>query len=63
MSDAFGHPLAVGDIVHPDNTSEMILRINSYDGTLATCIFKDAASGPTIKYLPSHLVWISTPTS
>lgn len=64
MNDANGHVLNVGDIVKPANIPDnsMVLRLDEFDGTLTSCRFKDAVIGPAIKYLPVHLVWISTPT-
>jgi hypothetical protein len=61
MNDANGHVLNINDVVHPDNASEMILRIDEFDGSLATCRFKDALIGPGIKFAPAHLIYISTP--
>lgn len=61
MNDANGHALAIGDIVCPDNEASMILRIDEFDGTLTSCRYKDALSGPAMKFFPIHLIWISTP--
>lgn len=61
MEDHDGHDLQLGDIVTPDNLSDMQLRIDSFDGTIAYCLFRSAAGGPPLKYLPAHLVFVERP--
>jgi hypothetical protein len=61
MNDANGHALAIGDLVHPDNELTRTYRIDAFDGTLASCRTPDSVSGPPLKYLPVHLIYVSTP--
>lgn len=61
MQDHDGHDLQVGDIVHPDNATDLALSIVSFDGTIAYCRGRDAQDDPRLRYLPEHLVFIERP--
>lgn len=61
MNDHNGHVLAINDLVTPDNDPTTTLRINAFDGTVCDCRFPDAHGGPPWKFLPVHLIWVSTP--
>lgn len=61
MNDANGHALAIKDIVHPDNDLTTTLRIDGFDGTLCELRPPQSLGGPSMKFLPSHLIWVSTP--
>lgn len=61
MNDANGHPLAIGDIVKTDNDSYTQWRIDAFDGTLCSLRYPQQTTGPAVKFLPVHLIWVSTP--
>lgn len=61
MLDHNGHALAIGDLVHPDNDLGTTMRIDGFDGTLASCRYPGSLIGPPIKFLPMHLIYVSTP--